>query len=112
MVKRLLEKCGEYVTTKQSSLTQWHPVLGWFSRPLDQHLNESLAVVKSQLQLLWSGPIVRVMFAALTKLVKEQVRQISIVVAPHRQGCIPFLPTIIDIPQFYYSSVPNIAIFH
>ncbi|KAK4297692.1 hypothetical protein Pmani_029911 [Petrolisthes manimaculis] len=72
VVKRLLEKCGEYVTTKQSSLTQWHPVLGWFSRPLDQHLNESLAIVKSQLQLLWSGSIVRVMFAALTRLVKEQ----------------------------------------
>ncbi|XP_042211547.1 ubiquitin-protein ligase E3B-like [Homarus americanus] len=72
VVKRLLEKCGEYVTTKQSSLTQWHPVLGWFSRPLDQHLNESLALVKSQLQLLWSGSVIRVMFSSLSNLVIDQ----------------------------------------
>ncbi|CAL4096192.1 unnamed protein product, partial [Meganyctiphanes norvegica] len=72
VVSRLLEKCGEYVTTKQSSLTQWHPVLGWFSRPLDQHLNEAMPLVKGQLQLLWSGPIIRVMFTALRNLVKDQ----------------------------------------
>ncbi|KAK8739159.1 hypothetical protein OTU49_003508, partial [Cherax quadricarinatus] len=75
VVKRLLEKCGEYVTTKQSSLTQWHPVLGWFSRPLDQHLNESLTLVKSQLQLLWSGSIIRVMFSCLSDLMADQEPQ-------------------------------------
>uniref|UniRef100_A0A0P4WEM7 Ubiquitin-protein ligase E3B n=1 Tax=Scylla olivacea TaxID=85551 RepID=A0A0P4WEM7_SCYOL len=73
VVKRLLEKCGEYVTTKQSSnLTQWHPVLGWFSRPLDHHLNEPMALVKSQLQLLWSGVVLKVMFSALTNMIVEQ----------------------------------------
>lgn len=73
VVTKLLEKCREYVTTKQSSLTQWHPVLGWFSRPLDQHLNDALSTVKTQLQLLWSGPVIRVMFSTLTELVKDQV---------------------------------------
>ncbi|MPC42250.1 Ubiquitin-protein ligase E3B [Portunus trituberculatus] len=73
VVKRLLEKCGEYVTTKQSSnLTQWHPVLGWFSRPLDHHLNEPMALVKSQLQLLWCGVVLKVMFSALTSMIAEQ----------------------------------------
>ncbi|XP_064107613.1 ubiquitin-protein ligase E3B-like isoform X2 [Macrobrachium nipponense] len=72
VVTRLLEKCGEYVTTKQSSLTQWHPVLGWFSRPLDQHLNESLSLVKTQLQLLWCGPLIKLMFSTLTNVIKEQ----------------------------------------
>ncbi|KAK7074559.1 Ubiquitin-protein ligase E3B, partial [Halocaridina rubra] len=72
VVTRLLEKCGEYVTTKQSSLTQWHPVLGWFSRPLDQHINESLGLVKTQLQLLWSGPVIKIMFSTLTNMVRDQ----------------------------------------
>ncbi|XP_076061977.1 ubiquitin-protein ligase E3B [Oratosquilla oratoria] len=72
VVTCLLEKCGEYVTTKQSSLTQWHPVLGWFSRPLDQHLNDALPLVKAQLQLLWSGPIIRIMFGSLWQLCKEE----------------------------------------
>ncbi|XP_069160891.1 ubiquitin-protein ligase E3B [Procambarus clarkii] len=75
VVKRLLEKCGEYVTTKQSSLTQWHPVLGWFSRPLDQHLNESLTLVKSQLQLLWSSSIIKVMFSYLSNVVDQEPSQ-------------------------------------
>lgn len=77
VVTKLLEKCREYVTTKQSSLTQWHPVLGWFSRPLDQHLNDALSTVKTQLQLLWSGPVIRVMFSTLTELVKDQEPLIS-----------------------------------
>lgn len=77
VVSRLLCKCGEYVTTKQSSLTQWHPVLGWFSRPLDQHLNEAMPLVKAQLQLLWSGPILRIMFTALRNLVKDQETAIN-----------------------------------
>lgn len=79
VVKRLLEKCGEYVTTKQSSnLTQWHPVLGWFSRPLDHHLNEPMALVKSQLQLLWSGVVLKVMFSALTSMIAEQVSYVKV----------------------------------
>ncbi|KAG0715753.1 Ubiquitin-protein ligase E3B [Chionoecetes opilio] len=72
VVKRLLERCGEYVTTKQSSsLTQWHPVLGWFSQPFDQHLNEAMFLVKTQLQLLWSGVVIKVMFSSLISLVAE-----------------------------------------
>lgn len=73
VVKRLLEKCGEYVTTKQSSsLTHWHLVLGWFSRPIDSYLDESLELVKSQLQLLWSGAVIKVMFSSLASLIAAQ----------------------------------------
>ena len=31
VITRLLESCGQYVTAKQSNLSHWHPVLGWFS---------------------------------------------------------------------------------
>lgn len=77
VVKRLLEKCGEYVTTKQSSnLTHWHLVLGWFSRPIDSYLDESLELVKAQLQLLWSGAVIKVMFSSLTSLIAAQVSKL------------------------------------
>ena len=66
VVANLLLKCGEYVTTNQSSLTQWHELLGWFSQPFDQYLNEAMPLVRTQLQLLWSAPILKIMFQPLT----------------------------------------------
>jgi len=50
----LLASLGQYVTAKQSPLSHWHPVLGWFSVPLDKHLQASLPTVKAQLSKLWS----------------------------------------------------------
>jgi ubiquitin-protein ligase E3 B len=50
----LLSSLGQYVTAKQSPLSHWHPVLGWFSVSLDKHLQSSMVVVKSQLCRLWS----------------------------------------------------------
>ena len=35
---QLLTYLGQYVTAKQSPLSHWHPVLGWFSVSLDKHL--------------------------------------------------------------------------
>ncbi|XP_049776175.1 ubiquitin-protein ligase E3B isoform X1 [Schistocerca cancellata] len=58
VVTRLLESCQHYVTSKQSNLTHWHPVLGWFAQETDSALMESIPHVRSQLQLLWSSPMV------------------------------------------------------
>ena len=33
---KLFESCQKYVVSKQSSLTHWHPVLGWFAQNVDQ----------------------------------------------------------------------------
>lgn len=41
---RLLESCGQYVTAKQSNLSHWHPVLGWFSVSLDKYLQVRVAM--------------------------------------------------------------------
>jgi len=54
VLTRLLEACGRYVTAKQSNLSHWHPVLGWFSVSLDAPLRDSMDRVKYQLARLWS----------------------------------------------------------
>lgn len=56
-----MESCQHYVVTKQSNLTHWHPVLGWFSQSMAYSLHEAMSYVKTQLHLLWSGPIVSVL---------------------------------------------------
>ena len=43
LLTRLLENCGQYVTAKQSNMSHWHPVLGWFSVSLDSYLQVSKA---------------------------------------------------------------------
>lgn len=32
---QMLCYCQKYVAQKKSNLTHWHPVLGWFSQPVD-----------------------------------------------------------------------------
>jgi ubiquitin-protein ligase E3 B len=54
VLKRLLDACGQYVTAKQSNLSHWHPVLGWFSVSMDSHLQNSMTIVRNQLAKLWS----------------------------------------------------------
>lgn len=66
---KLLESCQKYVVSKRSNLTHWHPILGWFAQSIDHGLHESLANVKQQLQLLWSGPMVKVLFGPLVEIV-------------------------------------------
>ena len=51
---QLLACLGTYVTAKQSPLSHWHPVLGWFSVSLDRHLQANMTSVKTQLSKLWS----------------------------------------------------------
>lgn len=69
---RLLESCQKYVVNKRSNLTHWHPILGWFAQSIDHGLHESLPSVRQQLQLLWSGPLVGVLFQPLADLLAQQ----------------------------------------
>lgn len=59
MCTRILESCGRYVSGKQSSLTHWHPVLGWFAQPPDQNLQAAIIHMKHQLRLLWNAHMVQ-----------------------------------------------------
>ncbi|KAL1132531.1 hypothetical protein AAG570_010486 [Ranatra chinensis] len=61
VITSLLGCCQNYVVNKQSNLTHWHPVLGWFSQKTDSGLNEALTHVKGQLYLLWSQPVISTM---------------------------------------------------
>eukprot|EP00092_Neocalanus_flemingeri_P010639 GFUD01011461.1.p1 GENE.GFUD01011461.1~~GFUD01011461.1.p1 ORF type:complete len:1075 (-),score=293.24 GFUD01011461.1:251-3475(-) len=61
----LLSSLGQYVTAKQSPLSHWHPVLGWFSVSLDKHLQSSMTSVKCQLSRLWSPDCLLVLTADL-----------------------------------------------
>ncbi|XP_014290363.1 ubiquitin-protein ligase E3B [Halyomorpha halys] len=58
VLRRLLKCCEVYVGSKQSNLSHWHPVLGWFAQPMDPGLHESMEHVKTQLYLLWSQPLI------------------------------------------------------
>lgn len=72
VVTRLMESCQHYVVTKQSNLTHWHPVLGWFSQSMDYSLHEAMPYVKTQLYLLWNGPMVSVLLGqTLRELVEN-----------------------------------------
>ena len=62
---QLLTSLGQYVTAKQSPMSHWHPVLGWFSVPLDKHLQASMATVKAQLARLWSPECLMILTADL-----------------------------------------------
>ncbi len=78
VLTRLLESCGQYVTAKQSSLSHWHPVLGWFSVTLDSYLQDSMDRVKYQLSRLWSPSCLRL----LTRPLRELVDKLPAVVPP------------------------------
>lgn len=36
VVTKLLSYCQSYIAKKQSNLTNWHPILGWFKQPSDE----------------------------------------------------------------------------
>jgi ubiquitin-protein ligase E3 B len=72
VVTGLLESCQNYVVSKQSNLTHWHPVLGWFAQPMDPSLNAAMPHVKIQLNLLWNSPIVQILLGnVLQQLVQN-----------------------------------------
>nr|CAD7456022.1 unnamed protein product [Timema tahoe] len=51
VISRMLESCQNYVVSKQSNLTYWHPVLGWFAQNMDYGLHEAMPSVKVQLYI-------------------------------------------------------------
>ncbi|KAH1003133.1 ubiquitin-protein ligase E3B isoform X1 [Dendroctonus ponderosae] len=61
VVTGLLESCQNYVVSKQSTLTHWHPVLGWFAQPLDPGLHAAIGPIKAQLQLLWHVDVIQIL---------------------------------------------------
>lgn len=63
----LLESCQNYVVSKQSTLTHWHPVLGWFAQPLDPLLHAAMPHVKAQLHLLWNVDIIQILLGMFIK---------------------------------------------
>ena len=101
IVRRLLEKSGEYVTNKQgkagfftgtkssgaTTSSQWHPVLGWFAQQLDHHLQESLEYVRCQLHMLWSQPLLGVLFSALPPLLPPHEVNGSAAESPYSAAC-------------------------
>ncbi|XP_044002807.1 ubiquitin-protein ligase E3B [Aphidius gifuensis] len=58
VVTKMLESCQQYVVSKQSNLTHWHPVLGCFAQPVDSSLYGAIIYTKVQLAYLWSGKII------------------------------------------------------
>ncbi|XP_015784165.1 ubiquitin-protein ligase E3B [Tetranychus urticae] len=72
IVAKLLEGCQKYVSSKQSSLTHWHPILGYFAQNVDSGLHESFVHVKKQLQYLWSVKMINIMFEPLFEATKNQ----------------------------------------
>jgi len=61
VLTRLLESCSQYVTAKQSNLSHWHPVLGWFSVSLDKYLQSTIPIVKLQIARLWHPDSVKLL---------------------------------------------------
>jgi hypothetical protein len=52
VVTGLLESCQNYVVSKQSNLTHWHPVLGWFAQPMGSIIERRNAPRKNSTQSL------------------------------------------------------------
>lgn len=57
------------MVSKQSTLTHWHPVLGWFAQPLDSQLHAAMSHVITQLHLLWNTDIIQILLG-----MKHQIR--------------------------------------
>nr|CAD7410085.1 unnamed protein product [Timema poppensis] len=78
VISRMLESCQNYVVSKQSNLTYWHPVLGWFAQNMDYGLHEAMPSVKVQLYMLWSGCVVNVILGhTLLELVETGSEGVS-----------------------------------
>ncbi|TRY68295.1 hypothetical protein TCAL_07190 [Tigriopus californicus] len=72
MLSGLFECCGQYVTAKQSNLSHWHPVLGWFSVSLDSYLQHSMDKVHAQLAKLWSWKCINSLSVTLQEVLIEE----------------------------------------
>jgi len=73
IVLRILQHCQSYVVKKQSNLTKWHPILGWFMQTEDTSwISDTMTHVTLQLQLLWKRQMVDILFAQLPSLDEDE----------------------------------------
>ncbi|OON19529.1 HECT-domain protein [Opisthorchis viverrini] len=65
VLSKLMRHLSNYVGSKKSNLSSWHPILGWFAQPLDNSLQSAMLFVTKQLRLLWNNRMVRLLFGDL-----------------------------------------------
>ncbi|XP_028179306.1 ubiquitin-protein ligase E3B-like [Ostrinia furnacalis] len=63
VVTRFLDSCQQYVVCKKGNLSNWHPVLGWFSQSFDAYLPQAMGNLRTQLSLLWGAPMLKKILA-------------------------------------------------
>lgn len=63
VVTRFLDSCQQYVVCKKGNLSNWHPILGWFSQSFDIYLPPAMANLRTQLSLLWGAPMLKKLLA-------------------------------------------------
>lgn len=54
-----MDSCQQYVVCKKGNLSNWHPVLGWFSQSFDAYLPPAMGNLRTQLSLLWGAPMLK-----------------------------------------------------
>ncbi|CAH0701610.1 unnamed protein product [Spodoptera exigua] len=67
VVTRFLDSCQQYVVCKKGNLSNWHPILGWFSQGLDNFLPPAMGNLRNQLSLLWGAPLLKKLLATPLK---------------------------------------------
>uniref|UniRef100_A0A2H1VCW6 Ubiquitin-protein ligase E3B n=1 Tax=Spodoptera frugiperda TaxID=7108 RepID=A0A2H1VCW6_SPOFR len=67
VVTRFLDSCQQYVVCKKGNLSNWHPILGWFSQGLDNFLPPAMGNLRNQLSLLWAAPLLKKLLATPLK---------------------------------------------
>ncbi|XP_045491570.1 ubiquitin-protein ligase E3B [Colias croceus] len=68
---RFLDSCQQYVVCKKGNLSNWHPVLGWFSQGFDAYLPPTMGNLRTQLSLLWGAPLLKKLLAIPLKEMLE-----------------------------------------
>ncbi|CAB3228723.1 unnamed protein product [Arctia plantaginis] len=63
VVTRFLDSCQQYVVCKKGNLSNWHPILGWFSQSFDVYLPPAMGNLRNQLSLLWGAPMLKKLLA-------------------------------------------------
>lgn len=71
VVTRILDSCQQYVVTKKGNLSNWHPILGWFSQSFDSYLTPTMGNLRNQLSLLWCVPMLKTVLADPLKQMLE-----------------------------------------
>ncbi|XP_049867026.1 ubiquitin-protein ligase E3B [Pectinophora gossypiella] len=67
VVTRFLDSCQQYVVCKKGNLSNWHPILGWFSQSFDAYLPPAMGNLRNQLSLLWGAPMLKKLLATPLK---------------------------------------------